>query len=121
MTNTVNPHSLISLTISANHAVFIVTHFSMWAILKSPLILGNDLTSMVSLYTPASRPISKFLPEPSVISEPTLLCHTQSDETFSIISNEQLISINQDPMGSAAFRVWKKGDLQLWVGNLVEW
>ncbi|KAG8846151.1 hypothetical protein FRB96_002050 [Tulasnella sp. 330] len=67
-----------------------VTHFSMWAILKSPLILGNDLTSM-------------------------------SDETFSIISNEQLISINQDPMGSAAFRVWKKGDLQLWVGNLVEW
>jgi hypothetical protein len=24
-----------------------VTHFSMWAILKSPLILGNDLTSMV--------------------------------------------------------------------------
>jgi alpha-galactosidase len=24
-----------------------VTHFSMWAILKSPLILGNDVTNMV--------------------------------------------------------------------------
>ncbi|KAG9002358.1 hypothetical protein FRB94_003974 [Tulasnella sp. JGI-2019a] len=67
-----------------------VTHFSMWAILKSPLILGNDLTAM-------------------------------DDETFSIISNEQLISINQDPMGGAANRIWKNGDLQLWVGWLVEW
>lgn len=27
----------------------IVTHFSMWAILKSPLILGNDLSSMVGV------------------------------------------------------------------------
>ncbi|KAG8908172.1 hypothetical protein FRB99_008715 [Tulasnella sp. 403] len=72
-----------------------VTHFSMWAILKSPLILGNDLTSM-------------------------------SDETWSIISNEAIISVNKDPMGSAANRIWKKklptgGDLQLWVGWLVEW
>jgi alpha-galactosidase len=24
-----------------------VTHFSMWALLKSPLILGNDVTNMV--------------------------------------------------------------------------
>ena len=24
------------------------THFSMWALIKSPLILGNDLTNMVS-------------------------------------------------------------------------
>jgi len=24
-----------------------VTHFSLWAIVKSPLILGHDLTSMV--------------------------------------------------------------------------
>jgi alpha-galactosidase len=24
-----------------------VTHFSMWALLKSPLILGNDITNMV--------------------------------------------------------------------------
>ncbi|KAG8945084.1 hypothetical protein FRC04_001245 [Tulasnella sp. 424] len=71
-----------------------VTHFSMWAILKSPLILGNDLSSM-------------------------------SDETFSIITNEAIISVNKDPQGSAANRIWKKevagGDLQLWVGWLTNW
>lgn len=27
--------------------VSIVTHFSMWSVLKSPLILGNDVTNMV--------------------------------------------------------------------------
>lgn len=26
----------------------LVTHFSMWALVKSPLILGNDVTDMVS-------------------------------------------------------------------------
>ncbi|KAG9011859.1 hypothetical protein FRB90_006957 [Tulasnella sp. 427] len=68
-----------------------VTHFSMWAILKSPLILGNDLNDM-------------------------------SDETFAIITNEAIIAVSQDPMGSPANRIWKKevagGDLQLWVGGL---
>ena len=28
----------------------VVTHFSMWALVKSPLILGNDVTSMVKLF-----------------------------------------------------------------------
>jgi len=65
-----------------------VTHFSMWAIVKSPLILGNVVTSM-------------------------------SDETLSIISNEQIISVNQDPIGSPANRVWTRGNLQLWAGSLV--
>jgi alpha-galactosidase len=27
-----------------------VTHFSLWAILKSPLILGNDVTDIVSAF-----------------------------------------------------------------------
>lgn len=34
-----------------------VTHFSMWSILKSPLILGNDVTDMVR-----STPITPNLP-----------------------------------------------------------
>lgn len=33
-----------------------VTHFSMWAVLKSPLILGNDVTSMVRALLPRSPP-----------------------------------------------------------------
>jgi len=28
-----------------------ITHFSMWALVKSPLILGNDLTNMVRRFS----------------------------------------------------------------------
>ncbi|KAI0361839.1 alpha-galactosidase [Trametes cingulata] len=70
-----------------------VTHFSMWALVKSPLILGNDVTDM-------------------------------SNETLTIITNDALIAVNQDPNGSPANRIWKRtlpegGDLQLWQGSLV--
>ncbi|EFP88576.1 hypothetical protein PGT21_036540 [Puccinia graminis f. sp. tritici] len=71
-----------------------VTHFSMWALVKSPLILGNDVTKM-------------------------------SPETKSIISNKEVIAINQDAEHSAGYRVWKKptpngrqGNLQLWKSYL---
>ncbi|KAG0145905.1 hypothetical protein CROQUDRAFT_45160 [Cronartium quercuum f. sp. fusiforme G11] len=67
-----------------------VTHFSMWAITKSPLILGNDLTNM-------------------------------SRETFSIISNKEIIAISQDIESRPGDRIWKKeykdksrGSIQLW-------
>jgi len=36
----------------------LVTHFSMWAVLKSPLILGNDITNMVFYFTSSSRVFS---------------------------------------------------------------
>ncbi|KDQ49597.1 glycoside hydrolase family 27 protein [Jaapia argillacea MUCL 33604] len=69
-----------------------VTHFTMWSILKSPLILGNDVTNMAA-------------------------------ETYSIITNDALIAINQDANGSPATRMWKVlvdgGDLSLWSGSLV--
>lgn len=29
-----------------------VSHFSLWALVKSPLILGNDVTDMVRLTVP---------------------------------------------------------------------
>lgn len=56
---------------------FLVTHFSMWAILKSPLILGNDVTNMVLLlyrnnlvaYTPSS-PTTRCLSLPTMLSSP---------------------------------------------------
>ncbi|KAI8995307.1 alpha-galactosidase [Trametes punicea] len=70
-----------------------VTHFSMWALAKSPLILGNDVTNM-------------------------------SNDTLTIITNDALIAVNQDPNGSPASRIWKRtlpegGNLQLWQGSLV--
>ncbi|KAI0651653.1 alpha-galactosidase [Trametes meyenii] len=70
-----------------------VTHFSMWALVKSPLILGNDVTNM-------------------------------SNDTLTIITNDAIIAVNQDPNGSPANRIWKRtlpegGNLQLWQGSLV--
>ncbi|KAF9647601.1 alpha-galactosidase [Thelephora ganbajun] len=70
-----------------------VTHFSMWALLKSPLMMGHDLLNM-------------------------------SNETWTIITNTEIIAINQDPNGQPGTRLWKRplpegGDLQLWRGELV--
>ncbi|GJJ09984.1 hypothetical protein Clacol_004210 [Clathrus columnatus] len=69
-----------------------ITHFTMWSLLKSPLILGNDVTNM-------------------------------TNETLTIITNDALISVNQDSAGSPANRIWKQpasggGDLSLWQGSL---
>ena len=81
----------------------------MWALVKSPLILGNDITNMVSNARHSSSP--------------ALLDTThQSDETKMIITNDAIIGANQDPSGPAN-RVWKRtvpegGDLQLWSGSL---
>jgi len=44
------------------------SHFSLWALIKAPLLLGNDITKM-------------------------------SNETLSILTNEEVIAINQDPLG----------------------
>ncbi|POW12269.1 hypothetical protein PSTT_04613 [Puccinia striiformis] len=74
-----------------------VTHFSMWALVKSPLILGNDVTKMSS--------------------------QTKSIITNKEVITNQ--AINQDAERSAGYRVWKKaspngreGNLQLWKSYL---
>ena len=53
------------------------THFSLWAMLKSPLLIGNDVRSM-----------------------------TKGDETWNILSNKDVIDINQDSLGWQARRIW---------------
>lgn len=66
------------------------SHFTLWAILKSPLVLGNDVTNM-----------------------------TQED--FGIITNRQIIAINQDN-SSPGYRVLKtptlSGALHLFTNQL---
>lgn len=49
-------------------------HFSLWAALKSPLLIGCDLTNM-------------------------------SNDTLQILGNEEVIDINQDPLGKQAARI----------------
>ena len=45
-----------------------IAHFSLWALMKAPLIIGCDVTNM-------------------------------SDSTLSIVTNPEVIAVNQDPLG----------------------
>ena len=63
-------------------------HFTMWCMMASPLILGNDL-----------RDISK--------------------ETLAIITNKDVIAIDQDPLGIQGLRLINTGTLQYWFKPLV--
>jgi alpha-galactosidase len=62
-------------------------HFSMWCMMSSPLLAGNDLRDM----TP---------------------------RTISILSNPDLIAINQDALGQQAVRVKKQFGIQIWYKAL---
>ena len=63
------------------------THFSTWAAMKSPLILGNDLRNM-------------------------------SKDTFEILSNEEVIAINQDPLGIPTSLVSRQNGIDIFAGPL---
>jgi len=58
-------------------------HFTMWCLMHSPLLLGNDLTKL-------------------------------SQETREIITNKDLIAINQSPYVYQARRLFDYGDLEVW-------
>lgn len=63
------------------------THFSMWCMLNSPLLAGNDLRNM-------------------------------SKETIEILSNKELIAVNQDIFEVQAQRLFKENDIDVWVKRL---
>jgi hypothetical protein len=63
------------------------THFTMWCMMNSPLLAGNDLRSM----TP---------------------------ETIAILTNPEMIALNQDPLACQASRVRRDGDFELWAKPL---
>ncbi len=63
------------------------SHFSLWAMLNSPLITGNDLRSM-------------------------------SDTTRKILTNKEIIALNQDPRGVEAMRYIDAGDLNVFLKPL---
>ena len=68
------------------------SHFALWAILNSPLILGNDLRNM-------------------------------SAETLEVLTNKDVISINQDALGIQGFRYGMIDSVEIWAKPLVnnEW
>ena len=62
-------------------------HFTMWCMMSSPLIAGNDLRNM-------------------------------SNETLKILTNKELISINQDSLGISAFKFECTDSVETWIKPL---
>eukprot|EP01018_Ginkgo_biloba_P017177 Gb_38041 [translate_table: standard] len=63
------------------------SHFSIWALMKAPLLIGCDVRSMTKV-------------------------------TYRILSNREVIEVNQDPLGIQGQKVSKQGDLEVWAGPL---
>lgn len=59
------------------------THFTMWCMMNSPLFLGMDLRRL-----------------------------TKNDDFYNIITNKDLIDLNQDKLGIQAKRIWTSVDSQ---------
>lgn len=68
------------------------SHFTLWALLNSPLIAGNDLRNM-------------------------------SDTTRKILTNKDIIAINQDELGVQGFKFLTNDDIEVWFKPLLnnEW
>ena len=64
------------------------SHFTMWCMMNSPLLLGNDL-----------RTISK--------------------ETLTLVTNREIIALDQDALGYQARRIKKLGDQETWAKPLI--
>jgi alpha-galactosidase len=62
-------------------------HFSMWAMLASPLLAGNDLPNM-------------------------------KPEIKAILTNRDVIAIDQDPLGKQGARVYSDGEVEVWMRHL---
>lgn len=65
-------------------------HFSIWALMKAPLLIGCDVRNMTA-------------------------------ETIEILTNKEIIAVNQDPLGIQGRKVYSTGTdgcLQVWAGPL---
>jgi alpha-galactosidase len=63
------------------------SHFSLWAILAAPLMLGNDIRNM-------------------------------TDDVKAILTNKEIIAIDQDKLGKQGIKVRDDGDFEVWAKQL---
>jgi len=63
------------------------SHFALWSMMASPLIMGNDLRIV-------------------------------SDETLEILTSEEIIAVNQDPLGIQGFMFMDEQGVEIWVKPL---
>ena len=66
-----------------------LTHFAMWCIMDSPLLVGCDMRNM-------------------------------KPETIDLLTNEELIALNQDPLHLQAYVAYKTGDAYVLVKDIEE-
>jgi alpha-galactosidase len=66
-----------------------VAHFSLWCLIKSPLLIGGDVRNM-------------------------------TQQTLSILTNEEVIALNQDELGVQGHKVAVNGNLEVWAGPLAD-
>lgn len=92
------PHRWLDLDmLEVGNKVFTIpeeqTHFSLWAILKSPLVIGAALNDTLTSINPSS---------------------------LRILKNKDVISYNQDSLGVAAnlARRWTQAGIDVWSGPL---
>ena len=64
-------------------------HFSLWCLMKAPLLIGCDVRSM-------------------------------SNDTFRILTNSEVIAVNQDPLGVQGTKVKSDGTRDVWAGPLAD-
>jgi len=64
-------------------------HITLWTLLASPLLLGNDLTQM-------------------------------DDFELGLVTNDEVLAVHQDPLGKAADRVSRNGELEVWSRPLAD-
>lgn len=65
-----------------------MAHFSLWCLVKSPLLIGCDVTNITK-------------------------------ETLGILTNTEVIALNQDPLGVQGHKVWNSSSGQdVWAGPL---
>lgn len=67
-----------------------ISHFSLWALMKAPLLIGCDLRNIT----------------------------TSNPKALAILTNKDVIAVNQDPLGVQGHKVAKHGDLEVWAGPL---
>lgn len=73
------------------------THFTLWCMMSAPLILGND--------------VRKFINPDGTVNK--------NDETYRIISNKDLIAVDQDALGVQCRRIKTNGAEDVLVKPLV--
>ncbi len=66
-----------------------VSHMTLWSLIASPLLLGNDLEQL-------------------------------DDWTLDLLTNDEVLDVNQDALGKAAAKVWSDGPQEIWMRPLAD-